>query len=206
MKAGVLADLADAKLIFIPRAAAVPDLDGWVGCRRRGGRAPAGNHAADSRCPAGDRAGAKPACRAENGGGTVRTVDEVEALEDAGAGLAVSPHFDASLIAACTRRGLASIPGVLTPTEMMVAWRARATGWKLFPAPPCSAALALRAPLPELPRVAVGGLSKENLGDCLRAACMAGGVGAGVFAPEVTWAEIRQRVAALVRVAQSAVV
>jgi 2-dehydro-3-deoxyphosphogalactonate aldolase len=74
----------------------------------------------------------------------------------------------------------------------------------LFPAPSCSVVRALRAPLPDLPLVAVGGVSKENLGEYLKSGCVAGGVGASVFAPGVTCAEIRQRVAELVRVAQSA--
>jgi 2-dehydro-3-deoxyphosphogluconate aldolase/(4S)-4-hydroxy-2-oxoglutarate aldolase len=87
---------------------------------------------------------------------------------------------------------------------MLPAWRAGATALKLFPVPSCSVVRAMRAPLPDLALVAVGGVSEENLGEYLKSGCVAAGVGASVFAPGVPPAEIRQRVAGLVWVAQSA--
>ena len=55
--------------------------------------------------------------RAQLGAGTVLSVEEVEAVADTGAGLIVSPNANPDVIAATKRRGMASYPGVFTPTE-----------------------------------------------------------------------------------------
>jgi 2-dehydro-3-deoxyphosphogluconate aldolase/(4S)-4-hydroxy-2-oxoglutarate aldolase len=204
MNPGFLADLVQARVIFILRATAPVDLDAWVGAAVEGG----------ARCleitvPTPGALSAISRARRRHpglrvGGGTVRTADEVNALADCGAEFAVSPHFDPALVAAGRARGLAVIPGVLTPTEMVAAWRAGATALKLFPAPPCGVVRALRAPLPELPLVAVGGVSSENLRDYLEAGCVAVGVGGSVFAPDLAPAAIGRRVEELVRLARPA--
>src|SRR5579872_4836998 len=68
------------------------------------------------------------------GAGTVLTVEQARAALDAGAGFAVAPGSDESVIAVCAQLGLPFFPGVATPTEI---GRARALGLttlKLFPA------------------------------------------------------------------------
>src|SRR5579863_3540561 len=55
------------------------------------------------------------------GAGTVKTPGEVEAVAEAGGDLIISPHFDASVVAAAKKRGLVALPGVATPTEAFAA-------------------------------------------------------------------------------------
>ena len=61
-----------------------------------------------------------------------------------------------------------SFPGALTPTEVMAAWKAGADFVKVFP---CSAnggpgyIQALKAPFPEVPLIASGGVNQMNAVD-----------------------------------------
>lgn len=70
---------------------------------------------------------------AEIGAGTVLTVAEVAQVKAAGGTLIVSPNADPEVIAATRAAGMASWPGVMTPTECFAAIKAGATGLKLFP-------------------------------------------------------------------------
>lgn len=205
MNAEVLARITRERVIFILRATTAVDLDGWVEAA-----VAAGAGCLEITLPT---PGALPAiARARRnypnllvGGGTVRSADEVAALAAEGAAFAISPHFDPGLIEACAARRLAAIPGVQTPTEMMAAWRAGATALKLFPAPPALIVRALRAPLPDLPLVAVGGISSDNLATYLAAGCVAVGVGGSIFAETLQTGEIRRRIAAVLQAARAAV-
>jgi 2-dehydro-3-deoxyphosphogluconate aldolase/(4S)-4-hydroxy-2-oxoglutarate aldolase len=204
MRAALLADVIRARVIFILRATTPVDLDAWVGAAAQGGAS-----CLEITWPTPGALAAIARARQQHpqlrvGGGTVRTLEEVNALAHAGAEFVVSPHFDPALIEVCRARGLAAIPGVATPTEMMGAWRAGATALKLFPAPSCETVRALRAPLPELPLVAVGGVSSANLGGYLEAGCVAVGVGGSVFGANLTPAEIARRVREVVRQARAA--
>lgn len=204
MSSNFLAEVGGARVIFILRATKPVDLDAWVGAAVAGG----------ARCleitvptpgalPAIARARQRhPELRV--GGGTVQTLEDVSALADSGAEFVVSPHFDPALIAACRTRGLAVLPGVATPTEMVAAWRAGATALKLFPAPSVDGVRTLRAPLPDLPLVAVGGVSSANLRGYLDAGCVAVGIGGSVFGADLAPGEITRRVGEIVRLAQAA--
>jgi 2-dehydro-3-deoxyphosphogluconate aldolase/(4S)-4-hydroxy-2-oxoglutarate aldolase len=67
------------------------------------------------------------------GVGTVTEVAHVEAAVAAGARFVVSPHTDAAIIRAAKSAGLVSIPGAMTPTEILAAVAAGADVVKLFP-------------------------------------------------------------------------
>jgi 2-dehydro-3-deoxyphosphogluconate aldolase/(4S)-4-hydroxy-2-oxoglutarate aldolase len=68
------------------------------------------------------------------GAGTVTTAEQVDRVADAGARFVVSPGFAADVEAAAQRRGLGSLPGVATATEVIAAARAGVELLKLFPA------------------------------------------------------------------------
>lgn len=68
------------------------------------------------------------------GAGTVTTVDQVDQVADAGASFIVSPGFAADVEGAAQRRGLGTLPGVATATEVIAADRAGVELFKLFPA------------------------------------------------------------------------
>jgi 2-dehydro-3-deoxyphosphogluconate aldolase/(4S)-4-hydroxy-2-oxoglutarate aldolase len=114
------------------------------------------------------------------GSGTVTTADEAEATIKAGAEFVVSPSLHAEVIAATKAANKLSIPGALTPTEVITAWRAGADYVKIFP---CSAMggssylKALLAPFPFLKLIPTGGVTLETAESFLRAGARALGVG-----------------------------
>ncbi len=62
--------------------------------------------------------------QAQLGAGTVLSAEDVRAVADTGAGLIVSPNANPAVIAETKRLGLASYPGVFTPTECFAALEA----------------------------------------------------------------------------------
>ena len=70
------------------------------------------------------------------GSGTVTTAAQAEATIEAGAEFVVSPSFHAAVVAKTRELGKVSIPGSLTPTEVITAFDAGADYVKIFP---CSA-------------------------------------------------------------------
>ena len=135
------------------------------------------------------------------GAGTVLTAHDLDALQAAGGRLAVSPHVDVALVADSVARGLVALPGAMTPSEVFAAWRAGATGVKIFPAGSLGPGhvKALRAVLPPgLPLLAVGGVSPANLADYLRAGCTGAGLGSELYRPGQTPETTAQHAAAFV--------
>ena len=114
------------------------------------------------------------------GSGTVTTAEEAEATIEAGAEFVVSPSFHPEVVAKTRALGKVSIPGALTPTEVITAWRAGADYVKVFP---CSAVggasyiKALLAPFPYLKLIPTGGVTLETAESFLRAGARALGVG-----------------------------
>jgi 2-dehydro-3-deoxyphosphogluconate aldolase/(4S)-4-hydroxy-2-oxoglutarate aldolase len=114
------------------------------------------------------------------GSGTVTTGDEAEATIDAGAEFVVSPSFHPDVVERTKRLGKLSVPGSLTPTEVVTAWRAGADYVKIFP---CSAMggasylKALLAPFPHIKLIPTGGVTLQTAESFLRAGARALGVG-----------------------------
>jgi 2-dehydro-3-deoxyphosphogluconate aldolase/(4S)-4-hydroxy-2-oxoglutarate aldolase len=118
--------------------------------------------------------------RAPIGAGTVTTTEDVKAAADAGASFLISPHLDPEVVAATKEAGLISIPGAFTPTELVRARAAGADLVKLFPVAPAGGAAyvrQVRAPLADIPLLAVGGVTAALGRECLRAGCAGVGVG-----------------------------
>jgi 2-dehydro-3-deoxyphosphogluconate aldolase/(4S)-4-hydroxy-2-oxoglutarate aldolase len=114
------------------------------------------------------------------GSGTVTTAQEAEATIEAGAEFVVSPSFHPEVVAKTHELGKLSIPGALTPTEVITAWRAGADYVKIFP---CSAVggasylKSLLAPFPHLKLIPTGGVTLESAASFLEAGARALGVG-----------------------------
>jgi 2-dehydro-3-deoxyphosphogluconate aldolase/(4S)-4-hydroxy-2-oxoglutarate aldolase len=115
------------------------------------------------------------------GAGTVLDAETARACMLAGAAFIVSPSTDVPTIQACRTYGVPVVPGALTPTEIVSAWRAGADLVKVFP---CSAVggasyiKALRAPLPQIELVPTGGVTVATVGDFIKAGACAVGAGA----------------------------
>lgn len=139
--------------------------------------------------------------KAEIGAGTVLTVDEVAKVKAAGGTLVVSPNADADVIRATVAAGMASWPGVMTPTECFAAIKAGATGLKLFPGSliGVEGLKAIRAVLPkDLPVYAVGGAGPANFADWAKAGANGFGIGTALYTPGLSTAEIAAKAAAIV--------
>ena len=121
------------------------------------------------------------------GSGTVTTAEEAAATIEAGAEFVVSPSFHTEVIRTTKDLGKVSIPGALTPSEAITAWRAGADYVKIFP---CSAVggasylKALLAPFPELRLIPTGGVTLATAADFLRAGAKALGVGTDLVNPK----------------------
>lgn len=139
--------------------------------------------------------------RALVGAGTVLTCAQVDELADRGAGLVVSPNCNPQVIARTIERGMVSLPGVLTPTEMFAAIDAGATGLKIFPAEifPAPVVKAVKAVLPpELPVYVVGGINSGNMSEFLAAGAAGFGMGGSIFKPGKELDDIARDAAAIV--------
>ncbi|MCG6928037.1 MAG: bifunctional 4-hydroxy-2-oxoglutarate aldolase/2-dehydro-3-deoxy-phosphogluconate aldolase [Acidobacteria bacterium] len=115
------------------------------------------------------------------GAGTVLDPDAARECMDAGARFIVSPSLNLDTIALCNEAGVAVLPGALTPTEVVTAWRAGADMVKVFPAGAVggpSYIKALKAPLPQIDLVPTGGVNLKTAGDFIRNGASALGVGA----------------------------
>ncbi len=139
--------------------------------------------------------------RAEIGAGTVLTAAQVAQVQDAGGTLIVSPNCDPGVIAATKARGMASWPGVMTPTECFAALAAGADGLKIFPASLIGpeGVKAIRAVLPKGTLVyAVGGAGAANFADWIKAGADGFGIGTALYTPGLTVAEIAMRAGMIV--------
>jgi 2-dehydro-3-deoxyphosphogalactonate aldolase len=90
------------------------------------------------------------------------------------------------VIRATKAAGMASYPGVMTPTEAFAALRAGADGLKLFPAALVGpdGLKALRAVLPrETEVLAVGGAGPDTFGRWIAAGADGFGIGSALYAP-----------------------
>ncbi len=136
------------------------------------------------------------------GAGTVLSVDAAKLAIDAGATFLVMPHTDPELVAWAAARGVPTLPGAATPTEVLAAWRAGAAAVKVFPASVVGPAFVreCRGPFPDIPLVPSGGVTAETAADFISAGAVAVGVGSwliGDAAPEGVTARARQIVDAV---------
>ncbi len=115
------------------------------------------------------------------GAGTVLDSETARACILAGAQFIVSPSLDLDTISCCRRYSIPVIPGAMTPTEVVAAWKAGADFVKVFPANAVGGASyikSLKAPLPQIQLVPTGGVSLKTAADYIKAGAAALGVGA----------------------------
>lgn len=114
------------------------------------------------------------------GAGTVTDAETARACVEAGAEFVVSPVVDLETIAYCREAGVPVMPGALTPTEILAAWRAGASMVKVFPCDSAGGARHVKnvkAPFPHIPLLPTGGVSLETAADYFAAGAEAVGVG-----------------------------
>ena len=135
------------------------------------------------------------------GAGTVLTVEQVRQVRDAGGRIIVSPDTNTDVIAATAEAGMVSSPGYFTPSEAFAAIRAGATTLKIFPAEGAGPAV-LKAQLAVLPRdvpiMAVGGITPDNMRPWLNAGAAGFGLGSGLYKPGQSAADTLEKARAYV--------
>jgi 2-dehydro-3-deoxyphosphogluconate aldolase/(4S)-4-hydroxy-2-oxoglutarate aldolase len=115
------------------------------------------------------------------GSGTVTTADQAQATIDAGAEFVVSPSLHPAVIARTKSNNKISIPGALTPTEIITAWNEGADYVKVFPCSAMGGAPYLKsilAPFPHLKLIPTGGVTQQTAEAFLKSGAKALGVGA----------------------------
>lgn len=139
--------------------------------------------------------------QAEIGAGTALTVADVAAVAAAGGKLIVSPNCNPEVIRASKAAGMASWPGVMTPTECFAALAAGADGLKIFPANLIGpdGLKAIRAVLPKSCQVyAVGGAGASNFGEWIKAGASGFGIGTALYTPGLSAAEVAAKARVIV--------
>lgn len=116
------------------------------------------------------------------GAGTVITSEQVDIAASAGAKYIISPNSDQEIIEKTKDIGLISMPGALTPSEIVNAYQWGADYVKVFPVADLGISYlkSLRAPLSHIPMLAVGGINENNFMDYIRAGALGIGVGSGI--------------------------
>jgi 2-dehydro-3-deoxyphosphogluconate aldolase / (4S)-4-hydroxy-2-oxoglutarate aldolase len=133
------------------------------------------------------------------GAGTVLDPESARAAILSGAQFVVAPALNVQTVELCKRYGIPVMPGAFTPTEILTAWQAGADFIKVFPASIGGPALikALKAPLPQVRMVPVGGVDLTTTADFIRAGADLVGVGGELVSQKLLdardFAEITER-------------
>jgi 2-dehydro-3-deoxyphosphogluconate aldolase/(4S)-4-hydroxy-2-oxoglutarate aldolase len=116
----------------------------------------------------------------------------------AGAKFLTCEGFDREVVEFAVRQDVVVFPGALTPTEVIVAWKAGADFVKVFPCAQLGGDAyirALKAALPQVPLIAAGGVNQLTAGNLILAGAAALGVGRELIPREA----IQQRRAGWIR-------
>lgn len=120
------------------------------------------------------------------GAGTVTSLEMLELAKNAGAQFIVSPDTNEEVIKATVAAGMVSMPGAMTPTEIVTAHRYGADFVKVFPTSNLGASYikAIRGPINHIRLLAVGGVNEKNIGEFLKAGVSGAGVGGNLVNKE----------------------
>ena len=114
------------------------------------------------------------------GAGTVLDKGTAERCLDAGATFLTSTGFVPEVIESALKRDVVAIPGALTPTEVIAAWKSGADFVKIYPTTPVGGDMyirSLKVPLPQVKLIAAGGVNQQNATNFIRAGASSIGVG-----------------------------
>lgn len=146
--------------------------------------------------------------RALTGAGTVLKTEQVDMLAQMGSKLIVTPNIQPELIRHAVSLGMIVCPGCATASEAFNALDAGAQALKIFPSSAFGPGYikALKAVLPEdVPVLAVGGVTPENLAQWLDAGCAGAGLGSDLYRAGQPVERTAQQAAAFVQAYREAV-
>ena len=122
------------------------------------------------------------------GGGTVRTIEQVQRLRSMGAAFGVAPNMDEAILKEAVRVGLPFTPGTLTPSEMVRAQQLGATSLKVFPISAVGGIEFVHSvlePLPDLALVVSGGVQPSEVRSYINAGCVGVCMGGALWTQEI---------------------
>jgi 2-dehydro-3-deoxyphosphogalactonate aldolase len=143
-----------------------------------------------------ERAAKAVSARAIVGAGTVLLQEEVDRVAAMGGQLIVSPNFNEQVVRKSKSLGLASVPGVMTPSEAFAALAAGGDALKLFPGEILSLPFlnALAQVLPKhTPMVLVGGIKPEDIAAFAGSSVGGFGIGSSLYKPGMRAAAVMER-------------
>jgi 2-dehydro-3-deoxyphosphogluconate aldolase/(4S)-4-hydroxy-2-oxoglutarate aldolase len=114
------------------------------------------------------------------GAGTVLDRATAERCLQAGARFLTSTGLVPEVVEAALGANVVAIPGALTPTEVIAAWKAGADFVKIFPTAPVGGdnyIRSLKLPLPQIKLIAAGGVNQQTATGYIMAGATAIGVG-----------------------------
>jgi 2-dehydro-3-deoxyphosphogluconate aldolase/(4S)-4-hydroxy-2-oxoglutarate aldolase len=114
------------------------------------------------------------------GAGTVLDEEAARLCVEAGARFLTSPGFIPEVVAYANKVNIVALPGALTPTEIIAAWKAGSDLVKIFPTGHIGGiqyVRALKVPLPQIPLIATGGVNQLTVSDFILAGATAIGLG-----------------------------
>jgi len=121
------------------------------------------------------------------GAGTVLDEETARRCIEAGARFLTSPGFIPEVVGVAKRKDVVVLPGALTPTEVIAAWKAGADFVKIFPTGHVGGVQyvrALKVPLPQISLIATGGVNQLTASDFILAGATAIGVGGELLPKE----------------------
>lgn len=120
------------------------------------------------------------------GAGTVLDPETAREVIMAGANFIVSPTTNLETIRMTKKYGIPSIPGALTPTEILAAYEQGADMIKVFPANAFGPGYikSIHGPFPYIPIMVTGGINLNNMHDYIRERGVAVGIGSNLVDPK----------------------
>ncbi len=117
------------------------------------------------------------------GAGTVLNGEDALSAFDAGAEFIITPTLNTEVIRLANRHEKPIIAGAMTPTEILTAYESGADFVKVFPAGILGPDYIrqIKGPLPNIPLVAVGGVTLDNAGEFIKAGAVSLGIGGSII-------------------------
>jgi 2-dehydro-3-deoxyphosphogluconate aldolase/(4S)-4-hydroxy-2-oxoglutarate aldolase len=121
------------------------------------------------------------------GAGTVLNTETARQCVDAGASFLTAPGFDLAIVEFAAKENLTVLPGALTPTEVVTAWKAGSDFVKVFPCAEVGGEKyirALKTSLPQISLIAAGGVNQQTAANFILSGATAIGVGTELIPTE----------------------
>ena len=136
------------------------------------------------------------------GAGGVPDAETARRCLDAGAKFLTSDGLDVETVKFAVQNDIVMFPGVLTPTDIVTAWRLRPDFVKVVPCGQVGGASyirALKSMFPNVPLIAAGGVNQQTASGFILAGAVALGIGSDLIPKEAIQMRQQDRIAELAR-------